>query len=478
MKRYVSNTPHPVKRADNDSFLPIPSPMARLGVGLAVILSTFVLVAVYAAHQVRWLEDFQTNVVQRNRKASLQLLRLQNDAYLLALSLGDMAHAETSSYPLREWKPEVMRLESDMEDALRRESEFAVSSPIADQERARLRISLQQFAAAADQVFSLAASGDEAKVRDAARAELEPKRVQIAQTVIELLRLNDHAQDEAAERINIVYGGVKRDIFLLIALLFLVAFGTGLYTFRANRRTFDHLQDLTGQLRVQSEQLRKLSWKLIEVQEDTLRQVSRDLHDEFGQILTGVGLMLRRVGKKAGGDPGLTGEIEAVRQVAEETLQKVRDQSQMFRPAVLDDFGLEQTLEWLARVFEKQSGMTVHFESAGPESSMAPEESIHVYRIVQEALSNTARHSRAGQAWVKVEGSGGELGVEIRDDGAGFDVVHAQGEGLGLMGMRERAEHLGGKLDVQSSPGAGTTIRVRVPLRHAKSLPSVPERVM
>jgi signal transduction histidine kinase len=456
---------------------PIPSPTFRLGIGLGIILSTFLIFAVYATHQVRWLEDFQTNVVQRNRKASLQLLRLQNDAYLLALSLSGMAHAETA-YPVREWKPEFTRLESDMEDALRRESEFAVSSPIADQERAQLRIALQQFSAAADQVFSLAASGDEAKVREAARAELEPKRVQIAQTVIELLRLNDRAQDEAAERINAVYGGVKRDIFLLIALLFLLALGTGLYTFRANRRTFDHLQDLTERLRVQSEQLRKLSWKLIEVQEDTLRQVSRDLHDEFGQILTGVGLMLRRVGKKAGADPGLLGELEAVKQVAEDTLQRVREQSQMFRPAVLDDFGLEQTLEWLARVFEKQTGMTVHFHAGGLESPLAPEESIHVYRIVQEALSNAARHSRAHQAWVRLETYSDELGLEIRDDGAGFDVERAQGEGLGLMGMRERAEHLGGRLELQSVPGGGTTIRVRIPLRHAKPLPDVPERVM
>ena len=452
--------------------------MFRLGIGLCIILSTFVVFAIYATHQVRWLEDFQTNVVQRNRKASLQLLRLQNDAYLLALTLSDMAHAE-SNYPVREWKPAFQRLESDMEDALRRESDFVIATPIADQELAHLRISLQQFAAASDQVFSLAAIGDEAKVREAARAELEPKRVQIAQTVIELLRLNDRVQDEAAERINQVYGGVKRDILILTGLLFLLALGTGLYTFRANRRTFDRLRDLTERLRVQSEQLRKLSWKLIEVQEDTLRQVSRDLHDEFGQILTGIGLMLRRVGKKAGGgDPELISELDDVKRVAEETLQKVRDQSQMFRPAVLDDFGLEQTLEWLARVFEKQAGMTVHFQAIGNESGLAPDESIHVYRIVQEALSNAARHSRARQAWVTVEGRTGELALEIRDDGAGFDVGLAQGEGLGLMGMRERAEHIGGTLRLESEPGRGTTIRVQVPLRHSKALPGVPERVM
>jgi two-component system, NarL family, sensor histidine kinase UhpB len=190
--------------------------------------------------------------------------------------------------------------------------------------------------------------------------------------------------------------------------------------------------------------------------------------------------MLRRVGQKeitAATDPALVSELEAVKQVVEDTLQKVRDQSQMFRPAVLDDFGLEQTLEWLAGVFEKQSGMPVHFHSEGIESSLAPEDSIHVYRIVQEALSNAARHSQARQVWINVEEQDGELRLDIRDDGTGFESAAAQGEGLGLMGMRERAEHLRGTFSLRSTPGQGTAIDVRVPF-HAKPLPRIVERVM
>jgi signal transduction histidine kinase len=322
-------------------------------------------------------------------------------------------------------------------------------------------------------VFASAQQGDEASARQSARDQLEPALNQITATVDELLRLNDQAQDEADARISEVYSGVKRDILALTVVLLLLALGTGLYTFRANRKTFDQLQSLTGQLRLQSEQLRRLSWKLIEVQEATLRQVSRDLHDEFGQILTGVGLMLRRAGQKgtsATTDPALVAELQAVKQVVEETLQKVRDQSQMFRPAVLDDFGLEQTIEWLTRQFEKQSGLPVHFHSNGLESTLAPEDAIHIYRVVQEALNNAAKHSKAQQAWVTVEERAGELRVEVKDDGSGFDVAAAQGEGLGLMGMRERAEHLKGTFSLRSAPRQGTLIRVRVPLRQ-KPLP-------
>jgi len=452
-----------------DPLRPIPSPTFRLGLGLCVILSAFVVFAIYTTRQVRWLEDFQSNVVARNRRASLQLLRLQNDAYLLAISLHDLALGP-GAYPIRDSQPQFTRLESDMQDALEREGHVAVSTPLSDEKRARLAIALRQFGSSSDQVFSLAASGDDSRVRQAARAELEPRRVEISEEVSELLRLNDQAQDQAAQRVSAVYSGVKTDVLLLTGLLFLLALGTGLYTFRANRRTFERLQHLTEQLRTQSGQLRKLSWKLIDVQEDTLRQVSRDLHDEFGQILTGVGLMLRRAGQRAAPDPALVQQLEEVKLVAEETLQRIREQSQMFRPAVLDDFGLEQTLEWLAAVFSKQSGLPVHFRWDGTESALAPEAAIHVYRVVQEALNNVTRHSKAREAWVTVERREGELQIEVRDDGMGFDTDASARDGLGLMGMRERAQHLRGALSVESRPegteGAvhGTIVRLRLPV--------------
>ena len=468
----VTEAAYPASDTQDGLLRPIPSPTVRLGVGLCVILSIFVVFVIYATRQVSWLENFQTNVVQRNHKASLQLLRLQNDAYLLALSLREMVGAE-AAYPVRYWQPEFGRLRHDMEDALRRVGEFSAPSPFAEERRDQLRLDLNQLGDTANQVFAPAQQGNEDAARRLVRDQLEPQLNQITATVDELLRLNDQAQNEASARISEVYNGVKRDILALTVVLMLLALGTGLYTFRANRKTFDQMQRLAGQLRLQSEQLRKLSWKLIEVQEATLRQVSRDLHDEFGQILTGVGLMLRRAGQKvttAAADAALLGELQAVKQVVEETLERVRDQSQMFRPAVLDDFGLEQTIEWLTRQFEKQSGLAVHFRSNGLESTLAPEESIHIYRVVQEALNNAAKHSKAQQAWVTVEERNGELQVEIRDDGKGFDVAAAQGEGLGLMGMRERAEHLRGTFSLRSAPRQGTLIRVRVPLQH-KPLP-------
>jgi signal transduction histidine kinase len=451
----------------------IPSPSARLWIGLCVILSIFIIFAVYTARQIHWLEDFQANVVQRNRKASLQLLRLQTDAASLAISLRDMALGQ-SRYPIRDWRAEFSRLHDDMDDAANLEGQFAVNTPATGDKRAQLRAALQDFWRAADQVFVSAQEGDEERARSLTRTELESKRAVISEIVYRLLVLNDRAQADASERINEVYGNFKRNNLLVLAVLFLLALGTGLYTLQASRKTFEELRRLAEQLQVQSEQLRKLSWKLIDLQEATLRQVARDLHDEFGQILTAIGIMLRRTGQKAPSeDSPLVKDVQTVRSIVEDTLQNIRDRSQMFRPAILDDFGLETALKWFVEQFSRQTGVQVHLETRLRDGFFAPEDAIHVYRIVQEALSNVARHSGAHEAWISLEARDTALHLKIRDEGTGFTMGgpmnRASGEGIGLMGMRERAEHLGGTFTVRSEPQKGTVVSASIPLPKASS---------
>jgi signal transduction histidine kinase len=458
----------------------IPSPTKRLWVGLCIILAIFLGFAVYTIYQIRWLESFQVNVVQQTRKASLQLLRLQNDAYLLAISLRDMPASERR-YPIPDWRSEFNRLRDDMDHALSLEAQYTMATPANEDKVVQLRAVLADFWTAADHVFLLAQEGKESEARRAIQTELEPKRAVITETVARLLILNDRAQEEAAEKIAAVYANVKRDILVLIGVLFLMALSTGLYTLQANRKTFEKLQHLAEKLQIQSEHLKKLSWKLIEVQEDTLRHVARDLHDEFGQILTAVGAMLSRASQRGlEKDSVFVQDVQKVKAIVEDTLQNVRDSSQMFRPAVLDDFGLEQTLEWFMGQFARQTGVQVHFERGLADGFLPGESAIHIYRIVQAALSNVARHSGAREAWVSLKGQGGQLELEIRDQGKGFDTGGGMdlvaGEGIGLMGMRERAEHLNGTLDVHSAPGKGTVVRLCIPLRRPAVEPAA-ERV-
>jgi signal transduction histidine kinase len=446
----------------------IPSPSRRLWLGLGVTIAIFVIFASYTIHEIGWLQDFQTNVVQRNRKASLQLLRLQDDTYQLAVSLRDMTLPE-SRYPIFYWKGEFSRLRQDMDSALALEAQYAVNTPTGDERRKQLRGVLDNFWLLADEGFDLADRGHEDSARYLIRSQLEEERETISRVVSQLLSLNDQAQQEAGQHVSLVYGRVSRDILLLIGVLLVVALATGLYTLEASRKTFRRLHHLAEQLQSQSEQLRMLSWKLIDVQEQTLRHVARDLHDHFGQILTAIGVMLGRAGQKAlDKDPVFVQDVGAVKKIVEDTLQSVRDESQIFRPAILDDFGLQQTLEWFAEQFSRQTGVKVHYRGKLPDGFFPPEAAIHVYRIVQEGLSNVARHSSAREAWVTLEEKDEQLNLEIRDNGRGFETgaeaKRSAGQGMGLMGMRERAEHLNGSFSIQSSPGGGTTVSIRVPL--------------
>jgi signal transduction histidine kinase len=454
---------------EHDVLSEIPSPSARLWLGLGLSLAIFLIFAGYTIYKIRWLEDFQVNVVQMNRKASLQLLRLQDDTYELAVSLRDMTLPE-SRYPIFYWKGEFTRVRQDMDEAQRLEGQYAASTAAGNQKRGQLRDVLDDFWLSADEAFQLADQGHEETARYMIRSELESKRENISSIITRLLKLNDQAQTEAGQQVSLTYGRVKRDILMLIGILFLVALGTGLYTLEANRKTFDRLHHLAERLQTQSEQLRMLSWKLIDVQEKTLRQVARDLHDEFGQILTAIGVTLGRASQKAlDKDPVFVQDVKAVKKIVEDTLQSVRSESQIFRPAILDDFGLAQTLEWFVDQFSRQTGILVHYKGKLSDGFFLPEDAIHLYRIVQEALNNVARHSGAKEAWVTIEEEVSSLNLEIRDNGAGFAISpegnRMAGQGIGLMGMRERAEHLKGSFSIHSTPQRGTVVNVHVPLR-------------
>ncbi|HTS71914.1 MAG TPA: sensor histidine kinase, partial [Terriglobia bacterium] len=455
--------------AEPDLLREIPSPSRRLWLGLCVTLAIFVIFATYTIRQIRWLQDFQVNVVQKNRRASLQLLRLQDDTYQLAVSLRDMTLPE-SRYPIYYWKGKFTSVHQDMNDALASEAQLAVNTPEGNQQRQQLRDLLDNFWQLADEAFSLADQGHEDSARYLIRSQLEEQHQTISRIVSQLLTLNDQAQQEAGQQVIVVYGQVSDRILLLIGVLFLVALGTGFYTLQANRRTFERLHHLAEKLQSQSEEMRRLSWKLIEVQEQTLRHVARDLHDHFGQILTAIGLALGRAGQKAAAtDPVFVRDVREAKKIVEETLQSVRDESQIFRPAILDDFGLQQTLEWFGEQFARQTGVEVHFAGKLADGLFPPEAAIHLYRIVQEALSNVARHSGAREAWVTLGEKENHLDLEIRDNGRGFEtrkeMKRAAGQGIGLMGMRERAEHLQGSFSIRSAPREGTTVSVRVPLR-------------
>ncbi|HEX4598237.1 MAG TPA: ATP-binding protein [Burkholderiaceae bacterium] len=218
--------------------------------------------------------------------------------------------------------------------------------------------------------------------------------------------------------------------------------------------------------------LHHLSRRLLEVQEEERRHLARELHDEFGQLLATMALHLHAARRlaAAAAQPALD-ECLALLQRAGEQVGSVALE---LRPAMLETAGLDATLRWLAEQHQRTTGIAT--QVVGHLSGVTGAAAIACFRVAQEALTNVARHARARH--VRIELSRGDTALElaIRDDGVGFDVTRtleeAVGHGhLGLLGMRERVQILGGNLEVDSQPGHGTRLRVSLPMVEAAARP-------
>ncbi|MBI2460277.1 MAG: PAS domain S-box protein [Candidatus Rokubacteria bacterium] len=226
-----------------------------------------------------------------------------------------------------------------------------------------------------------------------------------------------------------------------------------------------HNARLFDQVREARDRLYAMARQLVEVQEAERRHLARELHDEIGQTLTALNLILQRRASTAGAE-GARGLGDA-RELVDELLARVREMSLDLRPAMLDDFGLLPTLLWHFERSQTRTGVRVAFGHSGLERRFRPEVETAAYRIVQEALNNVARHAGASEAKVWVSADDTRLDIRIEDEGVGFDpdAVFTVGGTSGLPGARERAALLGGRLTIDSAPGAGTRLAATLPLR-------------
>ena len=203
--------------------------------------------------------------------------------------------------------------------------------------------------------------------------------------------------------------------------------------------------------------------RVVQAQELERQRLARELHDETGQALTSILLGLKPLEEALADHPALAALAELRAQVVS-ALQNVRRLAVELRPAVLDDFGLVPALERLTDSFAEQSDIRVDFHSALGETRLPSEVETTLYRVVQESLTNIVKHASAHNISVSIAPRGSTVAAVIEDDGAGFDPRAVGGEGVGLLGMRERLSFVDGRLEIESRPGAGTTIVAEVPL--------------
>ncbi len=217
--------------------------------------------------------------------------------------------------------------------------------------------------------------------------------------------------------------------------------------------------------RAEREQLRsQLLEKVIAAQEEERRRIARELHDETGQALTSLMVRLQMMTQLCA-NPELKAQVEALRQLTAQTLDNVHNLSVELRPSALDDLGLTAALERYVQEYQRHTAIEVDFVIMGLDERLPPPVETALYRMVQESLTNIARHAQAETASVLLEQRPDRVRAIIEDDGVGFDpLASMNGERLGLYGMRERAKLLNGQLTIESSPGRGATIYIELPL--------------
>lgn len=217
------------------------------------------------------------------------------------------------------------------------------------------------------------------------------------------------------------------------------------------------------------DEMKVLSRRLVEAQETERRRIALELHDEIGQSLTAVELNLQAILHSPGAE-GRPARLKEILQLIERVLEQVRNMALNLRPSMLDDLGLGPALAWLARRQGELAGLRTEIRIDPLERRLDPVIETECFRIAQEALTNVVRHARADSVVVELRGEGGSLHLRVRDNGIGFDTGPVRdravrGASLGLLSMAERAALAGGELDFKSSPGQGTEVHARFPLK-------------
>jgi len=230
------------------------------------------------------------------------------------------------------------------------------------------------------------------------------------------------------------------------------------------------VQQRTQEVNTAYEQLRALSARLVSIREEERTRISREIHDELGQALTGLKMDLSWLAKRPPEDQqSLAGKIRSMSELLDDTIQTVRKISAELRPGVLDDLGLVAAIEWLVEDFRNRTHIQCKFFSDVERSVLDTDLSTALFRILQETLTNVIRHAQATHVTIDIHEDAGTIVLQVEDNGKGIGAHDITGsKSLGLLGIRERAFLFGGEVQISGSEGKGTTVMVRMPLKQTE----------
>lgn len=329
----------------------------------------------------------------------------------------------------------------------------------------RLRAEVQAYWDSLDPIFEWTPQEKPSRGEAFLQKKVLPSWHAVVELGNEIMKVN--AANVRAEQQRLQASEERLQSFLRRMLVICLGLGALVAVLSIHR--FVHLENRADEQRKRIEnaeqELRMLSRSLVLAQEAERKALSRELHDAVGQTLTGLSMELGNLeieGASLAG--GFRDHLESAKRLNHETLRLVRDLAMGLRPAMLDDIGLAAALEWQGRQFSRQIGVPVIVDTDGELDELPEAHRTCIFRVVQEALTNCARHAKPKNIRVRVHGADESVSLTVEDDGRGFDPDGALGSGIGLVGLRERVRELNGSVTMQSRAGGGTTLKVSVPV--------------
>ena len=297
------------------------------------------------------------------------------------------------------------------------------------------------------------------------RRQVIPRRNAVLSITREIDDLNARNLTREEERIKVNRVNFQAYLLKMFAFSFFLALAVaGFSIFRVSRLEWRSEEQRNRAERAEKE-LRYLSQKLVQAQEEERKSISRELHDEIGQLLTALKMELGNL-EQLRSAPGqeFQDHLYEAKAVTEQTMRSVRDLAMGLRPSMLDDIGLGPALQWQVREFSNRSGIPISIDIDGDLSNIPESVNTCIYRVTQESLTNCARHAQAKNVRITVHGGKNGIYVTVADDGVGFESGDSGSIGLGLIGMQERVKKLGGTLRISSQDQRGTILEVPLPL--------------
>jgi signal transduction histidine kinase len=275
---------------------------------------------------------------------------------------------------------------------------------------------------------------------------------EVTRVVARIVDLSYARAVETRKRVDKQSAALAQESIILFGGCLLVALVCAVLTVRLAVVVF-------RQMEAQASELSRVSFRMLETQESIARRFSHELHDELGGSLTAIKSNLTAIASGVSSNGTDRARIDDCMKLVEDSISNVRELSQLLRPTILDDFGLDAGLRWLTDRFHERTGIEIEYRSEF-DGRLPDETETHLFRIVQEALTNVARHSGATRVTVHLRKENGSIHLTLTDNGSGLKQEHG---GMGLSGMRARARSAGGELKLQSRPGAGVSIEVSAP---------------